>query len=69
MTEPRIITNAAKCLKCGDTVESKHRHNPRSCGCGNLIVDGGHYYLRRLIHDHDTVEEASLFESTAEEIA
>ncbi|MGH2569531.1 MAG: DUF7695 domain-containing protein [Bacteroidota bacterium] len=42
-----IIKNAAKCLKCGDVIESKSRHDFRSCTCGAIFVDGGHEYLRR----------------------
>lgn len=47
MTAPRIIRNRAKCCLCGDTVESKHRHDYRSCRCGALSVDGGLDYLKR----------------------
>ena len=45
--EPRIKTNKAKCLGCGDVVESKHRHDWVSCTCGSIFVDGGKDYLRR----------------------
>ena len=34
-----------KCTKCGDTLESKHRHDFVTCQCGNF-VDGGDVYLR-----------------------
>jgi hypothetical protein len=36
-----LIRNSAKCLLCGDEIESKHRHDLRSCSCGNIRVDGG----------------------------
>lgn len=42
-----IIRNSAKCLDCGDEIESKYRHDFRSCSCGNIYVDGGKSYLRR----------------------
>lgn len=42
-----IIHNRARCLICGDTIESKNRHNFVTCSCGNLSVDGGTDYLRR----------------------
>src|ERR1017187_3306900 len=42
----RIIRNAVRCKKCGQTIESKHHHDFVSCACGNF-VDGGHDYLRR----------------------
>ena len=42
-----IKVNKAKCLKCGDVIESSHRHDFVTCSCGNLSVDGGHDYLKR----------------------
>ena len=42
-----ITYNAAQCLRCGDTIESKHRHDFQSCSCGAVFVDGGLDYLRR----------------------
>ena len=39
--------NGAKCLKCGDIVQSEHRHDCKYCSCGNISVDGGSWYLRR----------------------
>jgi len=43
----KIIKNAAKCLKCGDVIESKYRHDFVECSCGAIFVDGGHDYFRR----------------------
>lgn len=43
----RIIRNAARCVHCNDEIESKHRHDFRSCKCGTVFVDGGKSYLRR----------------------
>lgn len=43
----KIKCNRAKCLKCGDIIESKSVHDFQTCSCGNLSVDGGHFYLRR----------------------
>ena len=42
-----IVRNSAKCLVCGDEIESTHRHDFRSCSCGNHSVDGGKSYIRR----------------------
>lgn len=42
-----IEINAAYCFECKDVIESKHRHDFRSCSCGNVMVDGGREYLRR----------------------
>lgn len=61
----RILRNAAKCLACGVTVESKHRHDYQTCGCPNdVMVDGGFTYLRggavnpSLVENLCIVEEA-----------
>lgn len=43
----RIVRNAARCLDCGDVIESKHRHDFRWCSCENVAVDGGRSYLKR----------------------
>lgn len=35
-----------KCVICGETIQSKHRHDFVECSCGNIFVDGGNDYLR-----------------------
>ena len=42
----RLTKNAARCLRCGDVIESKHRHDLRWCSCRSLFVDGGLAYAR-----------------------
>ena len=42
-----VLINQAQCLLCGEIIQSTHRHDFRSCTCGNLFVDGGRAYLRR----------------------
>ena len=42
----KITRSRAKCLTCGDVIESKHRHNFVSCTCGDLFLDGGRDYVR-----------------------
>jgi hypothetical protein len=42
-----IFENKAKCLKCGEIIISKNRHDYSKCKCGNLAVDGGSWYARR----------------------
>lgn len=42
----RLTRNAARCNICGDTIESRHRHDFRRCSCGNVFVDGGLDYRR-----------------------
>ena len=54
-----IKRNRAKCLFCGDIVESEFTHDFKFCKCGKLAVDGGHSYLRRCAEDMDMVEELS----------
>jgi Zn finger protein HypA/HybF involved in hydrogenase expression len=51
-----IVRNAARCKKCGTTVESKSRHDYVKCPCGNVAVDGGHDYIRMVIEDHSQCE-------------
>lgn len=43
-----IIRSSAKCLRCGEEIESRHRHDFVRCRCGNICVDGGKDYLRRV---------------------
>ena len=38
--------NAIKCLKCGDIIYSRTRHDCRGCSCGSAFVDGGFDYLK-----------------------
>jgi len=35
-----------RCKKCGDVIESKHRHDFVWCKCKTVFVDGGNDYLR-----------------------
>lgn len=51
MDKMRIIENKAKCLKCGDVIESIDRHDYVQCSCGNISVDGGKDYLKRSYRD------------------
>ena len=43
----KILVNKIKCKKCGDVIESKSRHDFKSCICGAVSVDGGLDYIRR----------------------
>lgn len=42
----KLTKNAIKCLKCGDIIESKYRHDFVQCSCGSCFVDGGLNYCR-----------------------
>ena len=44
-----VWINAAKCLKCKDTIRSKNRHDFVTCTCGNISVDGGSWYCKRSV--------------------
>jgi hypothetical protein len=58
-----IRSNKAACLKCAEVVESKFPHHFVTCACGNLSVDGGLIYLKRLFNpgedDGPTFDELS----------
>lgn len=56
MNKQQITRNAAQCRKCGDIIESKHRHDFKSCTCGAIFVDGGHDYMRRGGNPEDFAE-------------
>ena len=58
----KIIENSAKCLKCGDKIVSKHRHDYVTCSCGNVSVDGGLDYCRRSFKEMDTWIDTSIWE-------
>lgn len=55
----KIIKNMAKCLCCGDVVESTHRHDFKTCKCGKLSVDGGVAYLKRSFEKFEEWQELS----------
>ena len=59
-----ILHNRAKCLKCGETIESETVHDFKTCLCGNLSVDGGKEYLKR---SFQTMEWKELSEYEEEE--
>jgi len=41
-----ILHNRIRCKKCGDVIESKHRHDFVWCSCKSVFVDGGREYIR-----------------------
>lgn len=43
-----IVQNAVICNKCDDFIFSATVHDFRTCKCGNISVDGGQEYLRRV---------------------
>lgn len=55
-----ILHNRAKCLACGDILESTSVHDFVTCSCGNLSVDGGHDYLKRSVKDQSKYQDLSV---------
>lgn len=43
-----ILSNQVRCNQCGDEPFSANTHDYRTCSCGNIAVDGGMSYLRRV---------------------
>ncbi len=43
-----ICENSLFCVACGTEIFSAHTHDFRYCRCGNVAVDGGQSYLRRV---------------------
>jgi predicted RNA-binding Zn-ribbon protein involved in translation (DUF1610 family) len=55
-----IIRNSARCLECGQEIVSEHRHDFKSCRCGNVSVDGGTAYIRRLFSGKGRWQDTSI---------
>lgn len=51
--------NKVKCLNCEQVIQSTHRHDFKTYGCGSISVDGGSWYLKRC-GDLDNYEEMSV---------
>jgi len=56
-----------RCKLTGDIIESTRRHDVRCCKCGEIYVDGGRAYLRRLARDFDNLEKFSEYDESEEE--
>jgi len=59
MSREKIITNKIKCNHCGEVIESKSRHDFRTCKCGRVSVDGGKEYLKRAFKKEGDYEDLS----------
>ena len=57
MKYKKVSVNKAKCLICGEVLESKFPHDFKTCKCENLSVDGGLDYIRRGYKNKDSYEE------------
>lgn len=58
----KIVINKIRCQKCGDVIESTHRHDFKFCKCGAVAVDGGKDYLRRCGNREDWEELSKISE-------
>ena len=56
-----LLHNRCKCSLCEDIIESKHRHDYISCGCGSIFTDGGLTYVRRGGVDLDYIIDMSVY--------
>jgi len=63
---PRIIKNSVICLKCKTEIESTGRWDFKWCKCGNVAVDGGKAYTKRVFKDFSAIQETSIFDETQE---
>lgn len=54
-----IRINRAKCLNCQEIVTSDHRHDMKVCKCKSVAVDGGSWYIRRMVRDGVKYEDMS----------
>lgn len=41
-----LCRNAVRCKLCGETIESRHVHDFKTCACKSASVDGGLSYIR-----------------------
>ncbi len=67
MKTEKIISNKAKCKKCGTLIESTHQHDFVTCNCGAISVDGGKAYLRRCGNLEDFEDLSEIVEQTNEQ--
>ena len=56
-----ITRNSVRCSNCNDEIESTHRHDFRWCSCGNVAVDGGRAYRKRVYTGKYPWEDTSTF--------
>jgi hypothetical protein len=64
----RLTRNAVRCRLCDAVLESKHRHDYRTCDCPNqTMVDGGLAYQRWGGVNPGLVENLAEYEDVPEE--
>lgn len=55
-----VVRNSARCLDCGEEIESKYGHRFVTCRCGQVSVDGGLEYRRRAFKQHGRWTDTSI---------
>lgn len=68
MLVERVVNNKVQCHKCNDIIESEYGHDFKSCSCGNIAVDGGKNYLRRVGNGITDRSYTDLSETYEEEV-
>ena len=56
-----------KCLRCGQVIQSQHRHDWVQCKCKGVFVDGGDDYLRMGVEpgvEYELVDERKAKDDT-----
>jgi hypothetical protein len=65
----KIVKNSAQCKLCADIITSTHSHHFVTCRCGEISVDGGTQYIRRLANNLSNIKDLSESRNlTADEI-
>ena len=62
MLDKKLLVNKAKCLLCGEVLVSKHSHDYVTCKCGNLSIDGGNEYARRVYGRSNSYQDLSEYD-------
>lgn len=53
--------HAIQCKKCLETVESKDRHDFKTCSCGSVGIDGGIFDGNRILGYPSDIENRSMY--------
>ena len=55
-----VEVNKAQCKLCNDIIESYSGHDFKYCKCGEIAVDGGRNYIRRVAGNLNNIIELSV---------
>ena len=56
-----IYINGVVCMGCKDYIRSKNKHDFVTCSCGNVSVDGGSHYARRIAKNQNYIDVIEYF--------